>query len=354
MSAQARQLPEPGADARLHALRAWLAAAPGGVVADPESVRAVSGDASFRRYFRVDAKHPTSAIVMDAPPDKEDIAPFLRVCALLRAGGIGAPEIYAADAAQGFVLLADFGDTTYLQALNEARASGDGRGADALMRRAGAALVRLQGIDAASLPRYDETLLRRELDLFPQWYVARHLGVELDADSRQVLQRGFDALVANNLAQPTVLVHRDWHSRNLMVRGNGEVGVLDFQDAVHGPLSYDLVSMLRDAYIDWPEEQQIDWAVRYWEAARAAALPVPADFADFYRDFEWMGLQRQLKVLGIFARLHHRDGKDQYLADMPRVWAYARATAARYVALTPLARLLDRLQGVRAQAAYTF
>ena len=354
MSAQARPAPERAVDARLNALRAWLGAAPGGIVADAASVRAVSGDASFRRYFRVDAQHPASCIVMDAPPDKEDVAPFLRVCALLRAGGMRAPEIYAADAAQGFVLLADFGDVTYLSALSAARATGDTRGADALMRRAGAALVRLQRIDATSLPRYDDAALRRELELFPQWYVARHLGVELDAGEREVLQRGFDALVANNLAQPTVLVHRDWHSRNLMVQGDDDVGVLDFQDAVNGPLSYDLVSMLRDAYIDWPEAQQLDWAVRYWEAARAAALPVAADFADFYRDFEWMGLQRQLKVLGIFARLHHRDGKDQYLADMPRVWAYARATAARYAALTPLARLLDRLQGVRAQAAYTF
>ena len=354
MSGQAPRVSEHAVDQRLDALRAWLATAPGGVVADPASVRAVSGDASFRRYFRVDARTPASCIVMDAPPDKEDVAPFLRVAELLRAGGLRAPQVYAADPALGFVLLADFGDTTYLSALNAARAAGDSGRADALMRQAGAALVRLQRIDAASLPRYDEVLLRRELELFPQWYVARHLGVELDAESRQVLQRGFDALVANNLAQPTVLVHRDWHSRNLMVQGDDDVGVLDFQDAVHGPLSYDLVSMLRDAYIDWPEAQQIDWAVRYWEAARAARLPVPADFADFYRDFEWMGLQRQLKVLGIFARLHHRDGKDQYLADMPRVWGYARATAARYAALTPLARLLDRLQGVRAQAAYTF
>ncbi len=354
MSTQAPRVSEHAADARLSALCAWLAEAPGGIVADPASVRPASGDASFRRYFRVDAQRPASCIVMDAPPDKEDVAPFLRVAALLRAGGMRTPEVYAADAQRGFVLLADFGDLTYLSALNAARAAGDMRRADGLMRAASAALVRLQGIDASSLPRYDEALLRRELELFPQWYVARHLGVELDTEARQVLQRGFDALVANNLAQPTVLVHRDWHSRNLMVQDDGEVGVLDFQDAVHGPLSYDLVSMLRDAYIDWPEEQQLDWAVRYWEAARAAALPVPADFSDFYRDFEWMGLQRQLKVLGIFARLHHRDGKDQYLGDMPRVWAYARATAARYAALAPLARLLDRLQGVRAQAAYTF
>ncbi len=354
MSTQAPRASECAADLRLSALRAWLAEAPGGIVVDPASVRAASGDASFRRYFRVDAQRPASCIVMDAPPDKEDVAPFLRVAALLRAGGMNTPEVYAADAQQGFVLLADFGDLTYLSALNAARAAGDMRRADGLMRAASAALVRLQRIDASSLPRYDEALLRRELELFPQWYVARHLGVELDTEARQVLQRGFDALVANNLAQPTVLVHRDWHSRNLMVQDDGEVGVLDFQDAVHGPLSYDLVSMLRDAYIDWPEEQQLDWAVRYWEAARAAALPVPVDFADFYRDFEWMGLQRQLKVLGIFARLYHRDGKDQYLGDMPRVWGYARATAARYAALAPLARLLDRLQGVRAQAAYTF
>ncbi len=343
-------------DARVQALRGWLAEAPGGVAADAASLRAASSDASFRRYFRVAARQPASCIVMDAPPPHEDIAPFLRVAALLRGGGVRAPEVYAADARQGFALLSDFGDTTYLQALQTARAAGDARAVDALMRRALATLVRLQRIDADSVPRYDEALLRRELDLFPQWYVARHLGIDPDPAAQEALRQVFASLLANNLAQPTVLVHRDFHSRNLMVPpGDDDApGVLDFQDAVRGPLSYDLVSLLRDAYIDWPEEQQIDWAVRYWEAARAAGLPVPADFGDFYRDFEWMGLQRQLKVLGIFARLHHRDGKAQYLADLPRVWDYARAVSARYAALAPLARLFDRLQGVRAQVAYTF
>ncbi len=348
--------PTPAAtDARLESLRGWLAQAPGGVAVDGASLRVASSDASFRRYFRVDAQQPARCIVMDAPPPHEDIAPFLHVAALLRGGGVCAPAVYAADAQQGFALLSDFGDVTYLQALHAARAAGDARAADALMRRALTTLVRLQRIDAATLPRYDEALLRRELDLFPQWYVTRHLGIEVDAAAQQVLRQVFAALLDNNLAQPAVFVHRDFHSRNLMVTaGHDDPGVLDFQDAVRGPLSYDLVSLLRDAYIDWPEEQQIDWAVRYWEEARAAGLPVHTDFGDFYRDFEWMGLQRQLKVLGIFARLYHRDGKAQYLPDLPRVYGYAHAVATRYGALAPLARLLDRLHGVQPRAAYTF
>ena len=371
--------PAAPVDERLQALCAWLATAPGGMQVDVASLQPASSDASFRRYFRAElaasqaaqtthdthvnpaAFHSVGAgtcIVMDAPPPQENIGPFLQVDALLRAGGLSAPQVLASDAEQGFILLSDLGNTTYLQALQAARAAGDMPRCHALMLDATRALVRLQAIAAPALPAYDATRLRTELDLFPRWYVAQHLGATLDADEQAGLQQVFDALLANNLAQPQVLVHRDFHSRNLMLLGAGQEqgnpGVLDFQDAVIGPITYDLASLLRDAYITWPEEQQLDWAIRYWERARQAGLPVDADFSVFYRDFEWMGLQRHLKVLGIFARLWHRDGKAQYLGDLPMVLAYTRATAARYHDFNPLVRLLDRLQGVPKRTAYTF
>jgi N-acetylmuramate 1-kinase len=196
-------------------------------------------------------------------------------------------------------------------------------------------------------------MLRRELDLFPDWYVARHLGIVLADAQRTALAVAFAHILANNLAQPCVYVHRDYHSRNLM-QSDPNPGVLDFQDAVYGPVTYDLVSLLRDAYVVWSEEQQLDWAIRYWESARAARLPVGADFGGFWRDFEWMGVQRQLKVLGIFARLYHRDGKDGYLAEMPRVMAYLRGACARYKDLRGLLRLLDELEARPTSVGYTF
>ena len=254
-----------------------------------------------------------------------------------------APRVLAQDLAQGFLLLTDLGDVTYLAAL-------DATNARALYLDAIDALVLWQRASReGELPPYDAALLRRELDLFPEWYVARHLGRELDPAQLASLERVFARILDNNLAQPRVFVHRDYHSRNLMI-STPNPGVLDFQDAVFGPVTYDLVSLLRDAYIEWDEELEIDWAVRYWERARAAAVPVPADFGHFWRDFEWMGVQRQLKVLGIFARLKHRDGKDAYVADMPRVMRYLRRTCGRYDELAPLARLLDQL-GARDSAA---
>jgi aminoglycoside/choline kinase family phosphotransferase len=261
----------------------------------------------------------------------------VRVAALLQAAGVHAPRVLAQDVEHGFLLLSDLGDTTYLAAL-------DAGSAAALYADATATLVRWQAASRPGvLPDYDEPLLRRELALFPEWYIARHLGVTLSSAERAVLDDTFTRIVANNLAEPRVYVHRDYHSRNLMV-SSPNPGVLDFQDAVYGPITYDLVSLLRDAYVEWDEERQIDWAARYWEKARAAHVPVPADFALFWRDFEWMGVQRQLKVLGIFARLCHRDGKTGYVADMPRVLHYVRSATARYDELRPLALLLDRLQ----------
>ena len=277
----------------------------------------------------------------------EDCRPFVRVAQLLRDAGVNAPEVLAEDLSRGFLLLTDLGTRTYLSALDDACAP-------ALYSAAIDALILWQRATRShELPPYDAALLTRELDLFPEWYVARHLGAVLTNAQRETLATAFASILANNLAQPRVYVHRDYHSRNLMV-ADPNPGVLDFQDAVVGPVTYDLVSLLRDAYVAWDEARQIDWAARYWERARRAGLPVGADFAAFWQDFEWMGVQRQLKVLGIFARLAHRDGKTDYLADMPRVFAYLRAACGRYPALRALAALLDSLHEHRPVAGYTF
>jgi len=326
-------------DLRLNTLTSFVASAIG---TSDFRIALASADASFRRYFRITPVapwrgHPT-LIVMDAPPPREDCRPFLHVANLLAAAGVHAPKVIADDLARGFLLLSDLGDRTYLAALDPASAP-------KLYAEASDALIRWQrATQPGELPPYDEALLRRELDLFPDWYIAKHLGIALNAGESATLARAFRLILDNNLAQPRVYVHRDYHARNLMVT-DPNPGVLDFQDAVYGPVTYDLVSLLRDAYIAWDEEHQIDWAVRYWERARAAELPVGDDFALFWQDFEWMGVQRQLKVLGIFARLAHRDGKRGYIDDMPRVMTYLRRACERYGALHPLLMLIDELDG---------
>jgi aminoglycoside/choline kinase family phosphotransferase len=305
-----------------------------------------SEDASFRRYFRLRADGRTW-IVMDAPPEREDCAPFIRVARLMRDAGMHVPEVIAQDLERGFLLLSDLGTTTYLRALNEANA-------DALFADATHALIQWQLASAPGvLPPYDAALLRRELDLFPDWYLVRHVGLAPDAAQRDALESTFASLIEVALAQPRVFVHRDFMPRNLMV-SEPNPGVLDFQDAVYGPITYDVVSLFRDAFVSWPEERVLDWSARYWERARKAGLPAQPDFAAFYRDFEWMGLQRHLKVLGIFARIHYRDGKPGYLEDTPRFLAYARAVAERYAELVPLLRLLDALEHRARRVAYTF
>ena len=310
-----------------------------------------SADASFRRYFRVTLDNGDTRIVMDAPPEHEDCRPFVRIAALFRETGVHVPEVFAQDLDQGFLLLSDLGNTTYLNVLDTTTAPG-------LYRDANAALVEIQRISRPGiLPDYDRALLERELKLFPDWYVAKHLGTTLSAEQDAVLRGVFETLLANNLAQPKVFVHRDYHSRNLMVIDGAypaNPGIIDFQDAVYGPITYDLVSLYRDAYISWDEQHELDFVIRYWEMARKAGLPVGANFDIFYRDYEWMGAQRQIKVLGIFARLFHRDGKDGYLKDMPRVLAYLRRTCERYGELRPLARLLDQLENRQEQTGLTF
>jgi len=314
-------------------------------------IEPASADASFRRYFRVTLENGDTRIVMDAPPEHEDCRPFLHVATLFRDAGVHVPEVFAQDLEQGFLLLSDLGNTTYLNVL-------DATTAPALYRDANAALVDIQRASRAGvLPAYDRALLERELNLFPDWYVARHLGLTLDTLQTAQLRNVFETLLANNLGQPQVFVHRDYHSRNLMVIDGAypaNPGIIDFQDAVYGPITYDLVSLYRDAYITWEEERELDFVIRYWEMAKKAGLPVSPDFDAFYRDYEWMGAQRQIKVLGIFARLYHRDGKDGYLKDMPRVMAYLRRTCTRYNALAPLARLLDQLENRAVETGLTF
>ncbi|MCU0974218.1 MAG: phosphotransferase [Burkholderiales bacterium] len=331
---------------RLDNLRAWIEARHPGAAF---SLEPASADASFRRYFRVRFADGASLIAMDAPPAHEDCRPFVLVAGLLAAAGLNAPRVEAQDLGQGFLLLTDLGSTTYLAAMNA-----DRNLATELFDDATSALVRWQLASRPdTLPLYDAALLRRELDLFPDWYVSRHLGVELTPAQRAVLERTFALVIAANLAQPQVFVHRDYMPRNLMVC-DPNPGILDFQDAVYGPISYDVASLFRDAFVSWDEENVLDWTVRYWEKARKAGLPVPGDFAAFYRDFEWMGLQRHLKVLGIFARLKYRDGKTGYLEDTPRFVAYVRAVAARYRALQPLLVLFDELEGRASRVGYSF
>lgn len=295
-----------------------------------------SADASFRRYFRA-RLGDTSYVVMDAPPEHENCRPFIHVAELFKDAGANVPEVLADDLEQGFLLLTDLGDTTYLQALDE-------HSADSLYRDASATLIDIQlASRPGTLLEYDAPSLMREMVLFPDWYIARHLEVDLPPQQRQELAGYLETINRACLAQPQVYVHRDYHSRNLMVEEDRNPGVLDFQDAVYGPITYDLVSLFKDAYIAWDEERVLDWVIRYWERAKKAGLPVYADFAEFYRAFEWMGMQRHLKVLGIFARLYHRDGKAGYLKDMPLVMRYLRSAIERYSELAGLARLLDQL-----------
>jgi len=342
--------PDAGREA---AFEAWLGACAPSLGLRRETLRPASADASFRRYFRLAADGvggPGTVIVMDAPPPQEDVRPFVHVAGLLRAAGLNTPRVLDVDEAQGFLLLSDLGERLYLQALRDA----DAAGADALMRDALAALARMQQhASPASLPPYDEALLRRELALFPEWCVGRHFGIHWDDGQRDAWERVCRLLVASALAQPRVAVHRDWMPRNLMV-AEPNPGVLDFQDAVCGPVTYDLASLLRDAFISWDEEREIDWAVRGWEGARRAGLPVTDDFGEFWRQLEWMGLQRHLKVLGIFCRLQHRDGKPAYARDLPRFFGYATRVALRYRELAALLPLLEPMSGQALGAGYTF
>lgn len=341
---------DPRREAAFHGWLATVAPAHG---LQPGTLRPASADASFRRYLRVDGAAATF-IVMDAPPEREDCKPFVKVGRLMADAGLHVPRILAWDEPLGFMLLDDLGTQTMIEVVDAQQP----RNNLALYMRAVDALVTWQlASKPGVLPPYDQALLQRELSLFPDWYLAKHRGVELQGGKRETLESQFRLLVERNLAAPSVYVHRDFMPRNLMIPRDAaepRLGVLDFQDAVYGPVTYDIACLMRDAFLSWDEEFVIDVTVRYWEKALKAGLPVDADFGEFYRAVEWMGLQRHLKVAGIFARLTLRDGKPKYLADAPRFLAYIRATASRYRELAPLARLVDEIEGSDAVTGFAF
>ena len=323
----------------------------------PSSLRVASADASFRRYLRVDTQAGASLIVMDAPPDKENCEPFVKVAKLMQLAGLKAPEVLAWHEAQGFMLLTDLGDQTMMSAIDVKNPQAN----HALYMQAVDALIAWQlSSKAGVLPPYDEALLNRELSLFPDWYLAQHRQIDIQGKMRNTLDSTFKMLVTRNLASPSVFVHRDFMPRNLMMPTGSDaaLGVLDFQDAVYGPVTYDVASLMRDAFLTWEEDFVLDVTIRYWEKARKAGLldfeDWHQDFGVFYRAVEWMGLQRHLKVAGIFARLTLRDGKEKYLADAPRFIAYIRSTAARYIELRPLLRLIEEVEGKDGVTGFAF
>lgn len=340
--------PEP---AREQALLAWLRAMPAAQRLLPETLELAHADASTRRYLRLQQQGGGSLIVMDAPPQHGSQQPFIDIAAHMAACGLHVPNVLAADVRQGFLLLSDLGRTTYLQALQQAGPAE----ADRLMRAAIVALLQwqLKG-DAGRLPEFDEGFIRRELQIFTDWCVGREFGQQWDAMQQSWWEHCCKALVKNALAQPQIAMHRDYMVRNLMVCApeQGNPGVLDFQDAVRGPIAYDMASLLRDAFISWDEERELDWAIRYWEQARKLALPVGDDFGEFWRALEWCGLQRHLKIMGIFCRLKHRDAKPAYVEDLPRLFAYCIKVSTRYVELSPLTRLLESLRGNLVQTGF--
>ncbi|MFP8835930.1 aminoglycoside phosphotransferase family protein [Hydrogenophaga sp. XSHU_21] len=358
---------DPQREAAFHA---WLAPLASHHRLVSASLRPASADASFRRYLRLDTEGGGSAIVMDAPPDKENSEPFVRIAGLMREAGLRVPQVLAWDAPLGFMLLDDLGTQTMLDVIDAANPQANA----GLYRDAVASLLTWQKASQPGvLPPYDAAVLRRELQLFPDWYLGQHKGLTPDAAQQQVLEKTFDLIVQRVLAMPTVYVHRDFMPRNLMIPASRDaslaapgpdrpagdaraLAVLDFQDALHGPVTYDIASLMRDAFLSWDEDFVIDVTVRYWEQARKLGLmdfeDWHADFGAFYRSVEWMGLQRHLKVAGIFARLTLRDGKPKYLADAPRFIAYIRATAHRYRELTPLLRLLDDVEGLQAASGW--
>jgi N-acetylmuramate 1-kinase len=345
--------PEP---AREQFFTHWLNAIAAAQALKPDSLRIASADASFRRYLRIDTLNGATRIIMDAPPDKEDCKPFAQVAQLMHQAGVNAPQVLEWDEANGFMLLTDLGTQTMLDVMQPA----DPLANLGLYKASLDALLAWQlASKPGVLPPYNEALLRRELELFPEWYLGKYRGMAVDGKVRETLDKVFAQIIAHNLNAPSVFVHRDFMPRNLMVAGDASqtLGVLDFQDAVYGPVTYDIASLMRDAFLSWDEEFVMDVTIRYWERARKLGLLNHAnwsgDFGEFYRAVEWMGLQRHLKILGIFARLTLRDGKPKYLADTPRFVTYLRGTCARYVVLRPLMNLIDEADGTQAVVAYS-
>lgn len=350
--------PIPWADTeRQQRFQAWFDSQQVGFGFVPDTLGLASADASFRRYFRVQSNRG-SLVIMDAPPEKENCKPFVDIAALLNHAGLRAPKILAWDEGNGFMLLTDLGTRTMMQTIDPAQPPLN------LYLNAVDTLLQWQLSSTPQvLPPYDEALLRRELELFPEWYIGAHRQVTIDPAMRKTLDDTFALLIQNNLSWPSVYVHRDFMPRNLMVPDDLAVtgqtdprylGVLDFQDAVYGPITYDIASLMRDAFLTWEEDFCLDVTIRYWEKARKAGLLVGDDFGEFYRGVEWMGLQRHLKIAGIFARLTLRDGKPKYLADTPRFIDYIRSTCSRYIQLKPLLRLVEKVDGIEVPNVFAF
>jgi N-acetylmuramate 1-kinase len=333
----------------------WLASVAPDQGLQTASLRIASADASFRRYLRIDTLQGGARIIMDAPPDKEDCKPFVKMAQLLTRAGLLAPEVLAWDEGQGFMLLTDLGAQTMMeQIVQDAPQANLPRYMQAVD-----ALLQLQTASQPGvLPPYDAALLQRELQLFPDWYIAKHRAVTLSPKQSETLTSAFALIMQRNLAAPSVYVHRDFMPRNLMASEPERLGVLDFQDAVYGPITYDIASLMRDAFLTWDEDFVLDVTIRYWEKARKLGLMDfegwATDFGAFYRAVEWMGLQRHLKVAGIFARLTLRDGKPKYLADAPRFIHYIRTTANRYRELGPMLKVIDEIEGTENTTAWSF
>lgn len=340
--------------AREQRFLAWLQPLVAPHALRPEHLSAAYADASTRRYLRIESSGAAgSFIIMDAPPEHGSQLAFVEVATLMEAAGLHVPQRLAVDLDAGFLLLEDLGTLPYLQALQQTQATENTAEADRLMRAATEALLQWQTRgDASGLPLFDEAFVRRELQIFVDWCVVKEFGRQWTATQQKWWEHCCRVLVQNIVAQPLVPMHRDFMPRNLMV-GTTRPGVLDFQDAVRGPLSYDLAALLRDAFLSWDEAQELDWAIRYWEQARKAGLPIDEDFGEFWRQLEWTGLQRHLKILGIYCRLKHRDGKPAYAEDLPRFFAYAIKVSTRYVELSPLTHLLQELQGSLVQTGFT-
>ena len=318
-------------DTRLEQLKVWL----NDQDIDYQDIAPASSDASFRRYFRI-VDNDKSFIIMDAPPEKENCKPFIEIAKLLFDMDINVPQILQQDLEQGFLLLSDLGDTVFLSELNN-------NTVDRLYTAAMDSLLKIQKNKTPDLPLYDETLLRNELDLFPDWYLEKQLKITVSDEHRKILEQIFAVLIKNALSQPQVCVHRDYHSRNLMVnKDNPQApGIIDFQDAVIGPVTYDLVSLLKDCYIDWPREKVEKWVSYFHKEALSSGNINDVSFDEFLRWFDLMGLQRHLKVAGIFSRLKHRDGKTGYLKDIPRTMDYIFDVLKRYPEFQPLQKLLS-------------
>jgi N-acetylmuramate 1-kinase len=339
---------------RLQSLTHWLGTLDPALELNLSTMQPASSDASFRRYFRLESANKT-LIVMDAPPPHEDCRPFIDISKRLAKVDLTVPQVLAQDLKQGFLLLTDLGRQTYYERIGQGI---EDRELQTLYREALLALVKLQKAETTGLAAFDQTRLIDELGLFTHWYIEQHHGLTLTPEQLNDLETIFVLLAKSMAAEPQVLVHRDFHSPNLMVCTDPTVGpnpgIIDFQDALAGPMSYDIASLVFDARTTWEEPQQLDWAIRYWEHARAAGLPVPADFAEFHRQYEWTSLQRNLRILGVFARLNIRDTKPQYLAHIPRVLQYTRQVTSRYSSFNRLARLLDKLENVNPETRLTF